>query len=110
MRDAAEIVRFLLELCVLAALAYWGWRIGGSTAGRIGLAVGAPLLIAVIWGVYGAPESPRSLRGVPRLLLEAAIFGGAAIALAAVGQIALAVVLAVLVVADQAVLMVTDRG
>lgn len=40
-------VRFLLELCELAALGYWGFQAGGGALVRIGLGIGAPVLAAV---------------------------------------------------------------
>jgi len=30
-------LRFFLELCMLAALGYWGWSTGESWSGRLGL-------------------------------------------------------------------------
>ena len=51
-------VRFLLELCALAALGYWGFRSGGGPVTRIILAIGTPVLAAAAWAVFGAPGAP----------------------------------------------------
>jgi hypothetical protein len=51
-------LRFLLELCALAALAYWGFKTGESAVAKIGLGIGAPLLAAVLWGTFVAPGAP----------------------------------------------------
>ncbi|MEO6891644.1 MAG: YrdB family protein, partial [Ktedonobacteraceae bacterium] len=50
---------FLLELCVLVALGYWGFQIGQGTITKIGLGIGAPVLAVVVWALFGAPRSAR---------------------------------------------------
>lgn len=92
---------FVFELVLLAALAYWGWTQNEGLL-RVVLAVGAPLLAAVLWGVFrvdGDPKkAPVAIPGVLRLLLELALFASGVIALAAAGQSTLAAVFGVLVV------------
>ena len=39
------LLRFLLELC---AVGYWGFKTGSGIAAKIGLGIGAPLVIAVV--------------------------------------------------------------
>jgi Protein of unknown function (DUF2568) len=36
-------LRFLLELCALGALGYWGFKTGGALVAKVGLGIGAPL-------------------------------------------------------------------
>jgi hypothetical protein len=75
-------VAFLLELCALAALG-----------------IGAPLLAAVLWGLFAAPHAPVSIplgSGGVQLL----VFGSAAAALYATGRHPLALTFAVLVIAN----------
>jgi hypothetical protein len=86
-------LRFILELCALGALAYWGFHNGQGLALKILLGVGAPLLAAVVWGVFVSPRAARPVPGPVRLLLELLVFGGAALALAAAGQGALGLAL-----------------
>jgi hypothetical protein len=95
-------LRFLLELCALAALAYWGLQTG-PLAVSIVLAIVAPLAGATLWGVFAAPKSSRRLRGARRLVVEIPFFGGAAAGLAATGQWVLAVIFAVAVVLSELV-------
>jgi hypothetical protein len=45
---ANAVLRFVLELCMLAAFAYWGSRATGSTAANVAIAIAAPLA-AVAW-------------------------------------------------------------
>jgi hypothetical protein len=87
-------LRFVLELCVLAALAYWGYHAGNGRLTRVALAVGAPLLAAVVWGVFGAPKASRQLHDPALLLLEIVVFGAGALALAAADQRTLAIAFA----------------
>jgi hypothetical protein len=98
-------IRFLLELCALAAVGYWGWSQHRGPL-RVLMAFGLPLLMAILWATFAVPGDPsRSGRapvpvpGVVRLLLELAVFALAAWALYAAGSPVLAVVLAVAVVA-----------
>lgn len=78
-------LRFLLELCMLAALGYWGWHTGGTPTARIALGLGAPLLAAAIWGRWLAPKAGRRLSGRPLLALELLLFGLAVAALFVAG-------------------------
>ena len=48
-------LRFLLEVCALVALGYWGFKTGGSLITKLALGIGAPLLAAVLWGTFVAP-------------------------------------------------------
>jgi hypothetical protein len=106
---AGLTLQFLLELAVLAGLGYWGSSAGGSTPTSIVLAVGAPLGGAVAWGLLGAPRAPFHLRGVARLLLEAAFFGAGAVALAAAGRTALGLALGIVAAANVAFLRAVGR-
>jgi len=103
-------LQFLLELAVLVGLGYWGYSAGGSWAAQIGLAIVAPLVAAVLWGVFGSPRAPLHLEGIWRLLLETAFFGAGAAALAVSGQVLAGIVLATLAAANVAVLNALGHG
>jgi hypothetical protein len=60
------------------------------------LGLGAPLLAAVVWGLWLAPKARRRLPDAPRLVAKLVIFAIAALALAAAGQPGLAAVFALL--------------
>jgi hypothetical protein len=51
-KNANLLLRFLLELCALAALGYWGFKTGGGMAAKVGLGIGAPLAAALVWGCF----------------------------------------------------------
>ena len=58
-------LRFLLELCILAIFGYWGFKTGSNLFMKFLLSLGAPILFAVLWGVFLAPESSMR-RMLPR--------------------------------------------
>ncbi len=100
-------VHFLLELCGLAALIYWGFQTGDGLM-KIVLGVLLPLLAAVAWGTFRVPndpgKAPVAVRGPVRLFLEAAFFGLAVAALSSAGQPTLAVLLGIAVILDYAIM------
>jgi hypothetical protein len=76
-------VRLLCELALLVALAVWGFHAGSGLAGDLVLGLGAPLLAAVVWGLWVAPASRRRLADPARLLVEVLLFAAGMVALAA---------------------------
>jgi hypothetical protein len=90
-----DVLRFFLELAALASLAYWGFsEFDGVAQWLVGL--GAPLLVAVVWGRYMSPKASRPTVDPVRFLIEFAVFGSGVAALLAADAPVLAVVLAVL--------------
>lgn len=79
-------VRFLLELCMLAAVGYWGFKTQATWPMKILLGIGLPLLIAVLWGTFLAPKATRPLRGASFQALELVLFASGAAALFASGK------------------------
>ena len=75
------IVRFLLEVAVLASSSIWAWNQFVDWKGWV-LAVLVPLLLATAWGVFAVPgdpsrsgSAPIPIHGMLRLLLESLFFG-----------------------------------
>jgi hypothetical protein len=99
-------LRFLLELCALAALAYWGFQTGKGLIAKIGLGIGVSLLAAVVWATLVAPNSPVHLPAALPFGLGLLILGLAAAALAAAGHPALAVVFGIIVVINAVLMLV----
>jgi hypothetical protein len=84
-------VRFILEVAGLLALAWMGWHYGRGLY-RYLLAIGIPLLAAILWGVFAVPDDPSrsgdavvAIPGMLRLILELAYFAAAAWSFFAVG-------------------------
>lgn len=74
-------LRFILEMAVLFVTATWGWSQYEGWL-KYFLAIGLPLLFAVIWGVFAVPDDPsRSGKTVVvtpgwiRLIIEFTFFG-----------------------------------
>jgi hypothetical protein len=100
-KNANLALRFFLEMGILAALAYWGFRTGSGVLVKVGLGIGAPLLAAVAWGTFGAPKAAIPLNKPLHLLFEIVIFGLAVIALWEAGQPVIASVFGVVVVINR---------
>jgi hypothetical protein len=89
MRAINLAAAFLLELCMLAALGYWGFTAVQGWP-RIVPGLAAPVLAAVVWGLFLAPKAARPLAEPLTFWLKVAVFGLAAAALAAAGRPGLA--------------------
>lgn len=80
-------IRFLLELASLFVIGLWGWE-QSETWIRFILAIGLPLIFAIIWGVFAVPNDPSrsgktviATSGIIRLAIELAFFAFAVWAL-----------------------------
>jgi hypothetical protein len=101
-------LRFVLELCALAGLGYWGFTTHSGTAAGIALGLGAPALAALAWGAFVAPR--RMVETAPpavRLLVEVAVFAASATALYAAGAGAAGIALAVVWAINKAALSIS---
>jgi Protein of unknown function (DUF2568) len=105
-KNANLALAFLMELCVLAALAFWGFSTGSGTLTKIALGIGAPVLAIIVWALLGAPKGPWHLEGIWYLLLKIVFFGSAALALYVAGQHVWGVVFALLIVMNTTLLYV----
>ena len=101
-------LRFILELCALVAISYWGFKTGSGWLVKTALGVGIPLLVAFAWGTFRVPNDPGKapvpVPGPVRLLLELAVFGLAVAGLAAAGRTSLAWALGLVVLINYALL------
>lgn len=98
------MVRFLLELAALSVTGVWGWKLSDGWI-RFGLALGIPIIIAVVWGTFAVPNDPsRSgsapivVPGIVRLAIELSIFAFATWALHELGYIRFSWIFGTLVV------------
>jgi hypothetical protein len=85
------MLRFSLELFALGSLAYWGFQTGKGSM-RVLLTIGAPLIIAVVWGIFGSPRSYVQLSTPMHILLELLVFGLPSVALYTSGNHSLALI------------------
>lgn len=104
---ANDILRFILELTALAALAWWGFGVTDDPVLRLVLGMGAPLIAAAAWGIFRVPNDPKpnppvEVPGVVRLMLEFDFFAAATAALYFGGAPTVALAFAAIVLAHYA--------
>ncbi|MET9020488.1 YrdB family protein [Actinopolymorpha sp. NPDC004070] len=76
---------FALELAALGALGYAASRGGAPLAVRIALGVGVPLMGAVLWGLFAAPNATVRNAAIA-VAVKVLVFGGATIGLVLTGH------------------------
>jgi len=101
-------LRFALELAALAAVAWCGWELGGTTAARLALAVLFPLAVAFVWGTFVAPKARVKVSRPVWLAIQIALFVVAAVALASVWSRWAGIVLLLVFVANLTLLLRLD--
>mgnify|MGYP000868632414 CR=1 FL=1 len=71
-------LRFILEILALVAMGIWGWQKGYGWISLV-LAIGIPLVVAILWGVFRIPNDPGkaivATPGIIRLVFELLVFG-----------------------------------
>lgn len=107
MRGANLALKFLLELCAIAALGYAGARSFDGPAAVLA-AVLLPVVAILVWGRWCAPRASRRLPTPARIPVEMGVFASAVLGLALVGPPVLAIVLGVAMLAN-AVLLTAFR-
>lgn len=90
------VVGFALEVSMLAAFCFWGFRL--AMPWNVVLGIGAPLAVAVFWGAFMAPKSAQRLPWPALPLVELLVFLLASMALLSVHQLGLALPFALLAV------------
>jgi hypothetical protein len=99
-------LRFVLELCMLAAVALWGARTGSGTSVHVVTGIAAPLAAAAVWRLAISTKARFRLARPWWVLLQLALFGLTAAALAAAGHSVLGLAFAVASVSNLALLVV----
>lgn len=99
-------LRFILELCALGALGYWGYRTGGTTLAKLARAAGAVIATAVVWAAFVAPDASVPAPGPVRALLQVLVFGAAAVALFSLRRTMVASVFGAIVLLNAALMAV----
>ena len=79
-------LRFLLELALLAAFIVAAVRLVSGPLGWV-LGVGLAAVVGALWGVLLSPRRPVRWPVLARILIELALFAGAAALLAASGLV-----------------------
>jgi hypothetical protein len=100
-----DFVALIVEIAVLALLAAAGWQADASTLVRIVLAVGLPVIAAVLWGLFAAPRARISSPPL-RLATKVLVLGAGVVAGFLVLSLVLAVVVAAVVVVNTVLMYV----
>jgi hypothetical protein len=104
-KAANAALRFVLEMCTLAAFVYWGFATEDGPRALL-RGFGVALLTVAVWGTFGAPNAPfRAVKPV-RLALLAVIYAWAVAALWATGNEALGVALAAVALVNTVLMVV----
>ncbi|MEH7346392.1 YrdB family protein [Bacillus sp. JJ1532] len=103
------ILRFLLELFGLSVYGYWGYKMGTTSIMRWGLAAGIPIMIALVWGLFGSPKATFQLSGISHLLLEIGIFLIPVVLLISLGKVQLAWVYGIIVVVNRILMYLWEQ-
>ena len=109
MKTANLLMRFLLELCALAALGAWGAHTGSRVLTKIALATLVVLAAALAWGLIVAPNAPVDAGPMPRWTVELIVFASAAASLLAIGRPRYAAALVLVYLVNRVLMAVWDQ-
>jgi hypothetical protein len=107
--NIALVVRLILELSLVVAASVWAWNASTGWM-RLGGVVLAPAFVVSIWMLFLSPGAYIPLPLIPRLLIEAALFLGAAVGLASVALIPAGILLGVAWALDKTVLVILGNA
>ncbi|MGW2280557.1 YrdB family protein [Streptomyces sp. NPDC001770] len=60
-RAVNELLAFYVEVVAIGEFARWGWNTSENTVPRVVLAVGLPVVAAVVWGMFASPKARFTL-------------------------------------------------
>jgi len=104
-RSINLLLAFLLELIALAALCFWGFHIGSSTLVHIVFGIGLPVIAAILWGLFAAGGGPKyTTPAWFKASIKILVYASATIGLVVTGHRVLAVVFALLVIVNTALI------
>jgi hypothetical protein len=98
MKPVNDIVFFAVELVTLLVVGVWGWHVAEGPW-RFVLAAALPILVAVAWARFAAPNSRTQLNDPSLMVFQLVVFLLGAAALAATGRVGFGVALGVIAVA-----------
>lgn len=98
------IIRFLLEIIAFMSAGIWAWKqVEGWS--RLLLAIGVPIILTAIWGIFAVPDDPSRSGAAPivtpgiiRLFIELGIFAFATWALYNMGSVKVSLAFGIIIV------------
>lgn len=104
-----KLVVFLLEICMILALGYWGVHCFKGIWLPYIFGIGTPLLAAVLWGTFAAPKSKRQLPLPYRVVFSIAMFWASGILLYQAGLTGYAVTMMVVALIAEGLVLILER-
>lgn len=104
----ALMVRFALEIALLLGVAAIAWHTAPGWW-QWPATIGAPVLVAILWGLLLSPKAPAGLPEPAKLVIEAALFVGAGACLFLIGYPIHAGVGVILWIVDRIAIAVLDE-
>ena len=109
LKATVQTTGFLLELIMLVAFGWYGYRQPTAMPLKIGLAVALVAAAITIWAIWGAPKSNRRLKQPALAFFRGAMMLLAAYFIYALGYQIIALVLATIAVITQIVSCFTEK-
>ena len=110
MAIANLLLRFVLEICAIAAASWSGYQLApGAGPFRWLVAVGAALAVILLWALVVAPTRRNGLSATRKERIGTAIMLVAAGSLALSGEASLAIIFGALILLNAALLVVLGR-
>ncbi|HEX5396963.1 MAG TPA: YrdB family protein [Candidatus Limnocylindria bacterium] len=106
LNGANLVLRFVLELCGVAAATWWGYQLLPEGPMRYVLALVAAAMVIGLWTVVVAPKASKPIPPTPRFLIGSAVLLLTTAGLWSAGQPALAAVLAAAIVLNTLLMLV----
>lgn len=103
------IISALLELVTLAVLGYWGFHAAESLWLKWALAIGVPLGVFTLWGLFLVPRAGQRASGLLTVLVSLALFYLAALILFQSNQPALGAIMLVVAAINRTLLVVWQQ-
>jgi hypothetical protein len=103
-------LRFLTELAGIAAVGYAGFQVAAPIPLRAAAGIGAAVALIVTWAMVAAPKAENGLIQAQKDVIGTVLLLLAAFTLALAGQGRLAVLFAVIVVANTGLMFAFGQG
>jgi hypothetical protein len=103
---------FFLELAVLISVCYWGFTVSPNWVIKIVAGIGAPALLATLWGLFaagGGSNATFALHGIVRAVFEIVWFGCGALALYSAVALSPAIIFAVVYIVNAVLRLVWNQ-
>ena len=104
LQSANLAARFVIELCAVGLVSYWGFRAFAGPVASVTVGVAAPLVLVVAWGLLASPRAPVSLSPTTKMVVQMVLLLVPALGLLHLGRPVLSGAFAAVVVANAALL------